>query len=233
MFFQKNSNKVISFTPNVKLPKEFHPYPADRNIPSWYKDTISYIGGEKKPDGNGKTTATIKRCMPVFDSMTAGYIIPTPADVYVSQREGQPYYEWSGFSLIEFHPNHQASKHPKSNGNPYPKWINPWSIKTAPGYSTLFVQPFHRDSVFTSLPGLVDTDEYSVPVNFPFVLNDPKFEGFIPAGTPMIQAIPVKRDSWVSVIGKEEDRLQEQAKSLSHFFFDSYKKMFRQKKEYK
>ena len=110
-----------------------------------------------------------------------------------------------------------------------------WSIKTPKGYSCLFVQPFHRESIFTIMPGVVDTDLYTGPVNFPFVLNDPNFEGLIPRGTPIAQVIPFKRDDWYMEFGKEKE-INEQSdtvKNLRTLFFDSYKTMFRQKKQYK
>ena len=189
--------------------------------------------------------------MPVFDAVTGGYILYTYADVFVSQKpvlntatneptvETVPWYEWPSYGLVQFHPVEQAPNHPRRNdlqdGGSYPKWINPWAIKTPPGYSVLFVQPMHRPSPFTILEGTVDTDQYTAPVNFPFTLNDWKFEGLIPAGTPMAQVIPFKRESWQMSIGAKEE-LESQGKTtrlLRTRFFDSYKSQFRQPKEYK
>jgi hypothetical protein len=237
----------IVFTNMMGIEEIFPPEPAFKNIPDWYKDIESYIGGEKKPTGDGNTTGTIKRCMPVFDVINAGYIIKTPADVYVSQKETfdelgnsmgkRPWYEWANFSLIAFHPVDQAPNHPNRNGHQesYPKWINPWSIKTPPGYSVLFVQPFHRPSDFTILPGIVDTDTYSASVNFPFVLNDINFEGIIPAGTAVAQVIPFQREDWQMSIGKNEDVIESNkvTTKLRTRFFDSYKTQYRQTKEYR
>jgi hypothetical protein len=226
----------IVFTDTIGIQEEYKPKPASRFIPDWYKNLESYMSGEKKPDGNGSTTATVKRCMPVFDAISAGYIIVSPADVYVSQRDGQPYYEWANLGLISFHPKEQAPEHPHRNGlNAFPKWINHWAIKTPKGYSTLFVQPFHRESVFTILPGVVDTDTYTAPVNFPFVLNDPKFEGIIPAGTPIAQVIPFKREEWEMSFGGQKEFIEQSqiTNKLQTRFFDRYKNMFRVNKEYK
>lgn len=223
--------QIIKFTNTIGVPEEYRPVPASKVIPDWYKQTESYIGGKRQPTGQGDTSGTIKRCMPVFDAITAGYIICLPADVYISQKDGAPYYEWSNFGLVQFHPVIQAPLHPKANAFPYPKWINPWAIKTAPGYSTLFVQPFHRESEFTILPGLVDTDTYSAAVNFPFVLNDIKFEGIIPAGTPIAQVIPIKRDQWKMKIG-DADQARVTTR-LQSKMFDRYKSLFWHKKEYK
>jgi hypothetical protein len=241
-------NKII-FTNTQDVSQDFYPKPSSLSIPDWYKTLNSYKGDKKVPAGNGVTSATIKRCMPVFDLITAGYILYTYTDIYISQKivfddsldkgdtpKTEPWYEWSSHNPIGFHTVEQAPNHPNRNGlNSYPKWINPWGIKTAKGYSTLFTQPFHRESPFTILPAIVDTDKYTAPVNFPFVLNDASFEGFIPAGTPMAQAIPFKRESWKMEIGSKKDFNEQEAvtSKLRTKFFDSYKTQFRQNKEYK
>jgi hypothetical protein len=227
----------IVFTDTAGVPDEYSPKPSTASIPEWYKEMPSYMGGEKKPTGEGSTSGTIKRCMPVFDAIVGGYILYTYTDVWVSQKDGMPWYEWPSFGPIQWHPVEQAPDHPNRNGHQatYPKWINPWAIQTPPGYSTLFVQPMHRESVFTILPGVVDTDQYNAPVNFPFVLNNVNYEGLIPAGTPMAQVIPFKRESWEMSIGTQED-FDKQNKTtirLRTRFFDSYKSQFRQPKEYK
>ena len=233
------------------VPEEFKPKPATDSVPDWYKNLESYMNGAKKPTGDGNTSATIKRCMPVFDAITGGYILYSYSDVFVSQKpvadpetgipngKTVPWYEWPSYPIISFHPVVQAPNHPDRkdlvDDGSYPKWINPWAIKTPPGYSVLFTQPMHRASPFTILDGIVDTDQYNSPVNFPFVLNDWGFEGLIPAGTPMAQVIPFKRDAWQMEIGAQE-QLQDQNKTtrlLRTRFFDSYKAQFRQPKEYK
>lgn len=228
--------KKIIFTNTAAVDNQYAPVPASAMVPDWYKQIDSYIGKEKKPDGAGGTTGTIKRCVPVFDAITGGYIIPTPMDVYVSQRDGAPWYEWGAGTSIEFHPITQAPNHPNFNGASYPKWTNPWAIKTQPGYSVLFIQPMHRESVFTILPGIVDTDTYTSPVNFPFVLNDVKWEGMIPAGTPMAQVIPFKRDAFKMEVSDNQDNLKEQAqvtRKLRSRIFDSYRNQFWHRKEYR
>ncbi len=227
--------KEILFTSTIDFADLEKPKPASAYIPDWYKNTKSYIDDKKETDGNAGTKATIKKCIPVFDAITAGYIITLPADVIVSLKDGQQYFEWANFGLVQFHPIVQAPEHPARKPYAYPKWINPWAIKTPKGYSTLFVQPFHRESVFTILPGVVDTDAYTAPVNFPFVINDTQFEGIIPKGTPIAQVIPIKRDSWKMQIGGIAE-FKEQANITTNLmtkFFDRYKTMFWSRKEYK
>jgi len=215
---------------DLELPK-----PSSAYLPSWYKEMDSYRGGVKKPTSDNVNAGTVKKCMPVFDAITAGYMIALPVDVYVEPTEEGPLYRWAGLDAIQFHPVEQASTHPLVNGFPYPKFMSPWGIKTPKGYSTLFVQPFHQDLPFTIMAGVVDTDTYTVPVNFPFVLNDTNFEGMIPMGTPIAQVIPFKRDSWTSRIGtdKEREKLGRAQLKNTLTFFDTYKKFLWTKKEFK
>lgn len=231
---------IITFTDTIGIHPSFKPVPASHLIPSWYQEIDSYVSGKKVPLENSATSGTIKRCMPVFDAIVAGYLILSLTDVWVSPKkiEGNekthPFYQWSSGSPIDFHPIEQAPNHPNANGSPFPKWQNPWGIKTPPGYSTFFTNPVHHKLPFTILTAIVDTDTYTAPVNFPFTLNNVDFEGLIPAGTPIAQAIPFKRESWKMEIGKDAER--EQANKnltlLKSKFFDSYKNQFRQKKEY-
>jgi hypothetical protein len=224
---------LITFTPKIDVAEEYAPKPATKHVPDWYKATSNRIG-KKEPSG----TATIKKCIPVFDAITAGYVLVTPFDVWVKQIDGEPQYMTanSGQGMVEFHPVMQASKHPISNGLQFPKWINPWAIKTPKGYSTLFVPPMHNPNPwFQIAEGIVDTDEYFTSVNFPFVLKDASYEGLIPAGTPMAQVIPFKRESWQMQMGKDE-AVKEQNKVIIYLnsqFFDRYKRMFWNRKEYK
>jgi hypothetical protein len=137
------------------------------------------------------------------------------------------------FTVIDMHPRKQGYLHPNAMEHPYPKWMNPWSIKTPKGYSTLFIPPAHNPNPwFVALEGFVDTDKYNAPVNFPFVLKNPGAECLIPAGTPIVQAIPIKRDEWISELSDDKLQSDESTKFLSATFFDRYKKKFWERKSY-
>jgi hypothetical protein len=217
------------------LDNNYYPVPSLKTVPDWYRQTPEYTSGERLiTDGN--TPHTVKKCIPVFDALTVGYIIPTYADVQVTQRDGLPYYEWPLHNAISFHPVEQAPLHPGRNDAPYPKWTNPWAIKTPPGYSCLFVPPMHNpNGIFTILPGIVDTDTYTPPVNFPFTLDGVEWEGIIPAGTPMVQVIPFKRDSWKMEFGGDKEREEQARKTgkLRSLWFNSYKRQFWSRKEFR
>jgi len=228
-------SKEIIFT-NVFGFDFFPPKPAVKEIPEWYINTEEYIGEQgKKVIIPGDTVHTIKKCMPVFDTITAGYILYTQVDIQVSTLDGFPCYTWSDQDAISFHPIEQATLHPVKNEAAYAKWNNPYAITTPPGYSVLFTQPMHRKSVFTILEGIVDTDTYRAPVRFPFVLKDNKWEGIIPAGTPMAQIIPFKRESWKHKIGSDKELIDQEKirRKLKTLFFNSYKRQFWSPKQYR
>jgi hypothetical protein len=230
-------NKII-FTKTVdSISDDYFPKKTSDFLPDWYKKTSTYVNEKKDVDiVNASTNGTIKKCMPVFDALTAGYTIPTYCDLWVRKNEiGEQIYITSSDLNIEFHSIIQAPYHPSMNSQPYPKWINPWAIKTPPGYSSLFIPPVHQsNNFFQIIEGFVDTDTYSAPVNFPFLINDINFEGLIPAGTPMVQVIPIKRENWKIEKGNNKDikEIMNVQKKLNSQFFDRYKKMFWHKKEY-
>jgi hypothetical protein len=219
--------KNITFTKMIDVVSdEYTPRPASKNIPEWFKKTKPYLN-ENNTQGvnvNLQPEESIKKCVPVLDALSSGYIIPTYTDLWIKKDEnGNIIYATAGDINIEFHPIIQAPYHPKMNHHPYPKWNNPWSIKTPKGYSCLFIPPVHGgNKYFTILEGVVDTDIYTAPVLFPFVLNDTNFEGLIPAGTPMVQVIPIKRDNWKMQMGDYIDREKndEIHKKLKSLFFD-------------
>jgi len=230
-------SKNIIFTKMQNVDDKYIPVAASEYLPNWYKKTDSYQGNKKDIDYNGQINATIKKCIPVFDVLTAGYIIPTYCDLLIKKADnGGIVYLSSYPNSIQFHSTAQAPYHPYMNQHPYPKWINPWSIKTPPGYSCLFLPPVHGgNNFFTIAEGFVDTDNYSAPVNFPFILNDINFEGLIPAGTPMAQVIPIKRDNWKIEIGslKNKDQAVNDVSKLESKFYDRYKTLFWNKKSYR
>lgn len=218
------------------------PQPASKFLPEYYKDMPSLSAGTfERPvfNGSGEPSQTMKKCMPVLDSMSAGYIIPVVTDIYCENSgDFGKTFTWpvDNFQAVQSHPEGQFP------GLPIPeeyddiaayKFLNPWQIVTPPGYSCLFVQPmWHYDLPFHIFPGVVDTDEHPVAVNFPFLIRR-NFEGYIRRGTPMVQVIPFKRDSFVSSAGvrpASEDKRWQRAKTQ---FSNNYKDFFRSPKSFR
>jgi len=215
------------------------PKPASEYIPEWYKNAKAYTdpSGKKAPTLDGTPYATVKRCMPLWDLMTAGYIIETPYDIYVRQTSDGPYFQWGSTEAVAFQAMEQFQNHPYSRDINYAtRIVHPWSIKTPKGWSILVCEPQHQEpGPLICANGIVDTDEFSLPFNMFFKLRDPKFEGMIPAGTPFIQVIPFKREAWTSELGGKKERAKHtvDVRKFGTVFFDRYKKFWWQRKEYK
>lgn len=219
----------------TSIDSKYWPTPAKREIPDWYRKMPSYNKGNKDVEINGTATnATMKKCVPVLDAITAGYIIPFPTDILVRLIDGQTVFQWPDMEMVRFQKAFQVEGYPLGIPNQdIPKWKNPWSIITPKGYSCFITSPLHREIPFSILEGVVDTDTYFNPVQFPFVMKDPSWEGIIPAGSPMVQVIPFKREDFVmSVEENKVEKIYRSNKLLSSKFFDAYKKIFWSKKDY-
>jgi hypothetical protein len=222
--------------PDGVLPK---PKPAIDYIPEWYKKGKSYTNAENKkiPTLEGKPVGTVKRCMPVFDMMTDGYIMETPYDIYVRQTETGPYFQWGSNDAIAFQIMEQFANHPYSRNINYAvRIVIPWSIKTPKGWSIMVMEPQHHElGPIECASGIIDTDDFSIPFNMFLKLRDPEFEGMIPAGTPFLQIIPFKRETWVSELGGDKQRLKfnSDMHKFNRVLFDKYKKFWWVRKEYK
>ena len=213
------------------------PKPAIEYVPQWYKDAASYIGGKKEPALDGSPVSTVKRCMPVWDMMTAGYIIETPYDIYIRQTPQGPYFQWGEMSAIAFQDMQQFQNHPYSRDINYAtRIVHPWAIETPKGWSVIIMEPQHHElGPIEVSSGIVDTDRYPLPFNMFLKLRNPNFEGMIPRGTPFAQVIPFKRETWTSKLGgqKQKDRTLLASRQMKTTFFDRYKKFWWSKKEYK
>ena len=198
-FLKRIEKPIIEFYchPNVEgtIPT---PRPASKHVPDWFKSIPPTMSGR---DARNRKGLTAKKCMPMLDAMTLGYVIPLCGDLGLKSSEDCNTIEVFNpdeLKLAEFHDLNQLG--PKAPGMPAPpvKFINPWVIKTAPGWSTLII-PLVNNSLanphFTCLGGLVDTDTYPKEINFPAIWHTPNFDGFLPSGTPLVVAIPIKRSA--------------------------------------
>lgn len=254
------SDKTIKFIAERPVLSQFWPKPIGEKIPNWWKEMPAYGGfrgdqpNEKKINENGEYNGTIKRCVPILDSLSLGYVIFTDQDIYVNiephkneagEITGSTFRTvWRpGISTgkqLEGHPFAQAKEHPLAKQYPNRdifKFISPWHIITPPGYSTLFMPPMNNpNGYFEALPGVVDTDTYTNIINFPFVMTESEWEGIIPAGTPVVQVFPFKRESWqLETESTQEDveQINKQQRLFSTYISSVYKRFFWQKKEFK
>lgn len=182
--FKKNQKiKFTSTHPHLQLNA---PTPATKAVPNSYRKMPGVIEGGM----------TVKKCVPFLDSLTSGYTFYLSADVDYSYEKG--FQQFAVVPTVTLHDKKQlqgVELTPEFDTQPY-KWENFFVTRTPKGYSTLFMHPANRlELPFFTLTGIVDTDMHDVPVNFPFLMKK-DFKGVIPAGTPLIQAIPFKREDW-------------------------------------
>lgn len=213
-----------------------NPSTSVKALPGWYKKMLKFIGNKKIPNGSGFLPLTVKACPPFLDAMISGYIIYTEYDIFVTQKEEGPWLEWrAGGDLIGLHGKDQIVNEQVPDGysdQPF-KFNNLWQIKTPRGYSTLFTHPQNRvDLPFFTISGIVETDTYNNVINFPFLIKK-DFEGEIPAGTPIVQLFPFKRESWKMQLGEaKQDKVRDSQLLLNHKLVGGYKTYWWQRKNY-
>ena len=199
------------------------PKAAHKLLPEWYKKLSRVSEGSE----------TIKTCMPFLDAMTSGYQIVLAADVQFYNGEPQ---EISKLQIVTAHQQSQIGDFPipeEYSKQPL-KWNNFYVVQTPKGYSSLITHPINRpDLPFYTLSGVVDTDSFPAPVNFPFFVRK-DFNGIIAEGTPIAQVIPFKRQDWKADIEDKEDA-EIPVSFLNNFMnppFNFYKRKFWKRKKY-
>ena len=199
------NEKVIKFASvNEHWPM---PKPARNHIPDWYKDAEKYhTTGKLEIDQTGRVNRGLKLCAPFLESLTNGYIVSTFQDIQVTQRNNLSV-SWRTqpppMNVLE--PEVAPTLFvPSGHDSKLFIWWAHTLIQTPKGYSSLITHPFNRfDLPFTTLSGIVETDGVWDPgAAIPFFFKN-DFEGVIPAGTPMYQVLPYKRDNWISEESEE------------------------------
>jgi hypothetical protein len=241
-----------------------YPIPASSAIPNWYKECPVLVDSSlSKPrtkccifsKNSSSTNTTFKNCTPFLDGISSGYILRLPIDV-------QFRYTDKGFidfgfripaiasdedlSPYELITTHHEGQHPglpnlNINNNLKPlvfKFNLNFSIKTPTGYSTFYTHPINRyDLPFMVYSGVVDTDRYNIPVQFPFQITyNFKHEEdilIIPRGTPICQVIPFKREEWKSNV-ERYNKSKDKKNRLLYFskIVNAYKSRYWSKKKY-
>lgn len=212
------------------------PTPSSKALPKWYRSIHKYTNGKLSFDGKGNPGLTVKSCPPFLDSMINGYMLYTEFDINVSWNGEEPWFEWkAGGELISTHGKDQivSEQVPEGFSNQPMKFNNFWQIVTPRGYSVMFTHPENRtDLPFFTLSGIVETDKYKAEINFPFLIKK-GFSGIIPAGTPIVQIHPFKRESWKMELGTADIKeLEESRVKNNHKLIGGYKTQWWSKKDY-
>ena len=213
--------------------------PSRSIIANWYKRSPRQINTSLHLSQDGASNATYKQCAPFLDGMTLGYMAVLTSDIEISLGENNlPFINHKKLSreIVTMHSPEQWE------GMPYPlfhypavfKWHQDLIIKTPKNYSLLFTHPMNRlDLPFTTISGVVDSDNYSVATHFPFWVKQ-GFTGVVEAGTPVCQIIPFQREVWDRKIEKL-DHTKNLVNADNYFskIVRAYKTHFWEKKEYK
>jgi hypothetical protein len=232
MFKKKNKELIVEY-------ENMHDWmlpvvSAKSLVPNWYKDMNTF-------DKNVKSLPAqinIKACVPFLDTLTSGYMIVLPADIAVkTDDDGFKVITWSdqNSDLISTRDGSEAPLLPTPNGFAATHfiWNTMLALSLPKGYSCIIMHPLNRhDLPFLTLSGIVDADSMLHNGSIPFYIKE-DFEGLIKAGTPILQVIPFKRESWKIV---EKKGLFEKAavngKRSLNYTYGWYKKFSWNKKEY-
>ena len=201
--------KQITSYKQLKVPKpgEIIAYPRDnrlsdvppyvntaQTLPEWFKDL-------------DKKKGSIRSCSGTLDYFQAGITLPfwtnarfTPNLNLGSQWEvqmDQMPYATESFRNEPFH-FESVGRCPMTNvreieRSGFPKLVNPWCFRTAPGWSSLILPPLYEpNKEWQTMASIVHTDFYH---NLNLVLNIFTDRAFtIRAGTPVMHIIPFKRN---------------------------------------
>lgn len=177
------------------------PRPMSSSIPKWFKDMDQYLDSSELRVRNRDSNATAKKCTPMLDSMTSGYLLSLWSDVIIDEDDGVPInINWQ-VSEDVFSVHGLSSREiptPPGYDKIVFKYNSLLTITTPPGYSTLVLPPMgYQDLAFRAIPAIIDTDKPTIDLQFPVWVKS-EFKGVVEKGTPMVQIIPFKRESWVS-----------------------------------
>lgn len=216
MFNKEKKIKFISNRPWLNNTSKSVPEPIIKTIPEWYKKADRFAINPETNDPwinpqDGGKIPTWKACPAIFDVMGTGYTYKTPCDIefyldknkkisvkildkkyldFVTPRDPMPQFH----NPHGYYENHFA-------------WYADWGIETPPGYSSLYMHPINRYELpFLSTNGIIDNDKVNLPGLYPFFVKD-NWKGILPAGTPYMQIIPFKRESWTSEIVIEDPKI--------------------------
>ena len=198
------------------LPK---PAPAGRFAPDWFRTMDRELG---VPMADGLPGLTVKACLPVTDAFAAGWIIPLAAEVTVEVgANGElAVYEAQDapFQQVTAHAPAQVGAPNPPFGRALPlKWMIPWRVRAPEGVSLLYTQPLnHFELPFLNFTGLVDADRFAARVNVPFVWARGPGRVTLPAGTPIVQILPLSREALALVVDVRAARPEEAAQEAEH-----------------
>ena len=186
----------------------FKPVLAKNLLPDWWKKM------KVNQSIRGKFTQTIRACPAMHDWTKSGWFITANRDMQVLVGADRYAENSSNYITKDDKGNYNSPSHPADQvdhafdylGGDNPvrdafKMRSAWNIKTPPGYSCFYVDPFlHQNKFFSTWHGIIDTDTFNNNYDNSQIIFYPKVDHsfVIKKGTPLVQIIPFKREEWVA-----------------------------------
>lgn len=244
IFRSASNTKKVLFRPEHEVLDQtgyIPPRPAKYYIPDWYRKIPKTVKNQKSINTiTQEYDHTVKACVPVLDAFTYGYIQELNMDIDIQRAQnGNVAFYWPRQNPWE---PVRAPRNPAAmegfaspdgyDPNPY-LWIQPFEFNLPKGYSLLITHPFNRyDLPFQTMSAVIDVDVFPQRAEITFYLKS-NFNGIIPRGTPIFQAIPIKREKWESDVAKYDNSWRLKWVNLSrNVFGGAYRENFWHKKEF-
>jgi len=174
------------------------------HFPDWFKD----LNAERQ---------TLKRCQGTQDYLNTGMTLRLPCDVRIrlnafgngweARYDTQEPIQGLGvesFSYEQTGPVPATDGRKIETGN-WIKILNPWEIKTAPGWSSMILPVlWEQKREWSLMPGVVHTDFYH-HMNWVLNIFSDDEEFVIPMGTPIAHVITFPRTVKSEVVFADED----------------------------
>lgn len=222
---------AITFRPHVGAPelsKMTRIQLASEVIPAWLNEQKNYENSRHR----------FQNCPGMADLMRAGYIITAWDDIRIKANRAGVVVKLEKSYTHPAEPMTAAVvagvTNPDGIGLHVSKLNAPWSVTTRKGYSAMVLPATYHSPFLDDLHvygGIVDYDEFHT-INFIFSpLRE--CELLIPAGTPLLQVIPYKRETMEGVTGSSTQRDRDK-----HYFTfptrvrSAYRKFFHKRKTY-
>lgn len=221
---------------NYKINKH-SPEAVKKHIPSWYLEKDKHIVLDNGyyetifwKNAEGKTSfhrkLSWKSCPAILDIFTTGYYMFTPCDIEIRKNMDEyevlvpkEYQDMDGSKkFCDFRREEKGFPVPYGYSPTQFVWRTNWYPQVPEGYTVLMTHPMNvNDLPFKTLSGFVDCAKEIVgPGNLPFYIQE-NWEGVIPAGTPYVQVIPIKNESWSHEI------INHDPEYISNFFKTKFK----------
>jgi hypothetical protein len=216
------------------------PEPMGKTLPQWWRSQDVFDKNDRTVSG-GIVKSTIKKCPSILDSLTTGYLLRVPVDIWVDATGDRPRWQLpkgqSSWGVVGLHGAQQASALPFDRARYCADIfrIHPlWAFRTPPGYSALVMHPaLNYEVPWVVLPAVIETDQYA-PDGAYSMLLERGFQGTIKQGTPLLQVMPFKRESWSMDVQQDFDPrvFEGQIHKTRSVFYDGYRKNYWVRKVY-